>query len=102
MQCADGAAGGGGVKGAVSWLMALVAFVAALVVVKGTGGPAPDVSTLAARINGACRPGFEVGDWTTVDDNGYQLRGTVVVECWSKARDRFGGPRSTYRTAVDR
>ena len=58
------------------------------------GAPRP---TLADAINGACRPGYHVADWTTGDEFDPLPAGTVQVTCEGPP-PRFG----TYVVAVQR
>lgn len=74
----------------------LLALLAALVGV-ATIATAKDVAppSLAARINGACQPGYVVADWRVRD-------GIVEVTCESARHDRYGLPVRSYRAGVDR
>lgn len=56
-------------------------------------------SALAERINGACRRGFQVYDWTTGDEYNPVPKGVVQVTC---VRYHPDGNFEQYKVAVKR
>lgn len=73
-----------------------IAYVAAFVAFNGHGD-ARQKSSLAERINAACKPGYALSDWTTGDEYTPVPAGTVKVTCV-----RVKSPFDLYMVAVQR
>lgn len=74
-------------------LLVVVALLTLASVLLGHGSSAP---SLADRINGACRPGYHVVDWTSGDEWHRIPAGTVQVTCEGREI------ADTYTVAVQR
>lgn len=79
-----------------TWLIAAV--VAAVLLIYADPGDKPPLSE---RVNGACRDGFVMADWTSTNYSGEPMP-FVVVTCESLNRNDYGQPVKVYKVAVEK
>lgn len=64
--------------------------------------PTVEKPTLASRINDACKPGYELYDWTVGDEFNPLPKGVIMVECQAIKPIGEYGVYKTYKVAISR